>query len=277
MKLPKFKSKKEKFAYLKKNEKKLIASKKKQMKKASGFLNLPVVKMKTSKTKTANKSAGDGGASGEYIDVTVVISTTNVRDSHKDVHIDGWADDQLKDSSAIMHLQEHDSESFSKIISDGDDLQVYTKNTTWKKLGFDLKGDTEALFFKSRIWKERNPEMFKNYSRGWVKNHSVGMYYIDLSLALDSEEEEHEKNKSVYDKYINKIVNKKEVEKDGFFWAVEKAGIFEGSSVPAGSNSLTPTTSVSSVQEKTHKKKKVSSYEKALKKATKKLKKDYKN
>ena len=52
---------------------------------------------------------------------------------------------------------------------------------------------------------------------------------------------DYEKEKAVYDKYIDDILNKEEVKKDGYFWAVTEAKAIEGSAVPIGSNTITPT------------------------------------
>jgi len=263
IKIPEFKKKSEKFAFLKKNEKAIIKQKKSKVKRAKLNLNLPVLKVK--EKKRSKKSATTKQAEPGVLDAEVVISTTNIRDSHKDVHFDGWAKESIK-STSIMHLQEHNSTKFNMIISDGDDLNVKTKEMTWQELGFNFEGKTEALIFESKIRKERNPEMFKNYSKGWVKNHSVGMVYEKVFLAIDSEEEDYKENKKKFDKYIDRIANKEEVVKDGYFWGVLKAQVIEGSSVPAGSNYATPTLSTSIPKSKKKKKKsKKSDFERALK------------
>ena len=149
-----------------------------------------------------------------------------------------------------MHLQEHKSHSFEAIISDGDDLTAYTKDMDWRELGVDATGKTEALIFDSVVKRERNPFMFKQYSNGYVTNHSVGMQYVKLSLAVNSDEEEMQEEKQVWDKYINEIVNKDSVEKQGYFWAIHEAKVLEGSAVPMGSNWITPTLDVHA--EKSH-------------------------
>ena len=83
-----------------------------------------------------------------------------------------------------MHLQEHDME-FDKIIADGDNLKAYTKRFNWSELGYSYKGTTEALIFDSEILRKRNPYMLEQYANGWVRNHSVGMYYVKMDLAIN--------------------------------------------------------------------------------------------
>tara|TARA_R110000851_G_scaffold51794_3_gene122682 strand:+ start:2643 stop:3467 length:825 start_codon:yes stop_codon:yes gene_type:complete len=243
LKIPKFETKNEQFAFLKKNVITLIAQKKARMKKAKNGFNNPILSIEKFEKVKAKKNAGSSEQNDEYIIVKAVISTTNIRDSHKDVHLPNWAKKSIKENKSIMHVQEHKMQEFSKIISDGEDLEVYTENFKWKDLGFDFEGKTEALIFRSKVRRERNPEMYKNYTKGWVKNHSVGMVYMKIFLAIDSKEEDYKEEKANFDKYIDTIANKEEVVKDGYYWGVSEAKVIEGSSVPAGSNFATPTIS----------------------------------
>jgi hypothetical protein len=146
----------------------------------------------------------------------------------------------LKENRRLKHLQEHDM-SFKSIISDKDDLKAFVKNYTWRELGFDVEGKTQALVFDSVVKRDRNEFMFKQYKDGNVDNHSVGMIYVNMKLAVDSEDEDFEEEKAVFDKHIEDIFNKEEVKKKGHFWAIYEAKAIEGSAVVMGSNPLTPT------------------------------------
>lgn len=172
--------------------------------------------------------------------VRAVINTTNWMDSHKDVHIPGLWNRSLKNNKRIKHLQEHQM-SFSKIIADKDDLKAYTKKMSWKELGFDLDGETEALIFDANVKASRNAEMYKEYSDGNVDNHSVGMQYVKLKLAVNSTKEGHKSEKANWDEYISQVANKEEAEKHGYMWIVTEAKAMEGSAVVNGSNAMTPT------------------------------------
>lgn len=235
--IPKFETIQEKFQWLRENKDDLIYQKKSELKKADGFggVVLPL------KNIGAEKSESEVAVT--EIKVRPVINTTYVRDSHKDVHIDGLWKKSLSENTRIKHLQEHQM-SFDKIIADKNDLKAYTQSFTWKQLGFDLEGKTEALVFDSVVKQSRNTQMFKEYKDGNVDNHSVGMRYVKLKFAMNSDEPEDAAYKEEFEKHIAKIVNKDEVEKDGYFWAVYEAKVIEGSAVPMGSNSLTPTLSV---------------------------------
>jgi len=176
------------------------------------------------------------------INAKLIINTTNIMDSHKDVHMPGIWKKSLKENKRIKHKQEH-GYRFKDIIADKDDLRAYTKVFKWRDLGFDVDGETEALVFDSKIRKSRNPEMYKEYKNGNVDNHSVGMQYVKLLFAANSDKDEHAQYKINWDKYISSVVNRKEAEKVGFFWAVLEAKVREGSAVPDGSNPITPTLS----------------------------------
>lgn len=247
--LPEFKSKKEKFAYLKENEDMLIMKKKSAIKYADAFsapsILLREIKTDSEASKSVNKVEGDK----TQVKVRAIINTTKVFDSHYDVHIDGIWNKTLKESKNIKHLQEHEMK-FDKIISDKDDLKAFTKNFKWKDLGYDKDGETQALVFDSIVKQERNEYMFNQYSKGNVDNHSVGMIYVTIKLALNSEDEDDEKYKAEYDKHIDDIINKEEVEAAGFYFAIYEAKVIEGSAVPIGSNQITPTLSIEEKNDK---------------------------
>ena len=112
---------------------------------------------------------------------------------------------------------------------------------TWKSLGLPYDGTTEALIFESTIEKKRNEFMLNQYANGWVKNHSVGMRYVQLDLAINSEAEWNKEEKDLWDKFYPVIANKETADERGYFWVVKEAKIIEGSAVVMGSNSATPT------------------------------------
>ena len=102
-------------------------------------------------------------------------------------------------------------------------------------------GKTEALIFDSVIEKKRNDFMFKQYANGWVKNHSVGMRYVKIDLAVNSESEWDKDEKELWDKCYPVVANKEVADERGYLWVVSEAKVIEGSAVVMGSNSATPT------------------------------------
>lgn len=171
--------------------------------------------------------------------VKAVINTTNLLDSHDDVHLPGIWNKSLNENKNILHLQEHIMK-YQNIISK--DVNAKAEKYKWKELGFDFNGTTEALVFESTIKAEKNPYMFKLYKDGEVDNHSVGMQYVKIDLALDNPDYPNEY--SAWEKYLPEIANKETAEAQGFFWYVQEAKVIEGSAVVLGSNYVTPTLSV---------------------------------
>lgn len=232
-----FSNKEELFKALKENKKQLISLKKSIEKRADSFNYVSV----NSEIKTINKEDNGIVVSPDKLQVKVVINTTNFLDSHNDLHINGIWNKSVSDNKFFLHLQEHERE-FDKVITDESIGSI--QSLTWKSLGYPYNGKTEALIFDSTIEKSRNEFMFNQYSNGWVKNHSVGMRYIKIDLAINSESEFDKDEKELWDKYYPIVANKEVADERGYFWVVSEAKIIEGSAVVMGSNSATPTLSV---------------------------------
>lgn len=238
-----FPNKEELFKALKENKSTLIAQKKMITKEADSMLHYVSVdngKGEAVKAESINLSDVN------KINAKLVINTTGILDSHGDVHIKGIWNKSAKEQKNILLLQEHKM-TFDHIITDNVNVSVNTMK--WSDLGYNYKGDTDALTFNAEISKERNPFMFEQYSKGYVKEHSVGMRYVKLELAINSDSKYDEEEKAVWDKYYSEIVNKEVADEQGYFWAVTEAKIIEGSAVVKGSNFATPTISVEAVKD----------------------------
>jgi hypothetical protein len=242
MNLPQFKSKEEKFKFLKENKQLIIDTKKAATKYAECVsFALPTEYKKEGVTKSMTDSV-DVPDDIEEIVVKVVINTTNIVDSHDDCHIPGIWKKSLKDSPKGFYLLQEHNMTFSSVISDT--VNAYTKKMSWASLGIELLGDTEALIFEAKVSSDRNEFMFNQYLNGWVKEHSVGMRYINLFLCINTTDKLYTQEKANWDKYFPFVANKDDIEEEGYFWAVTEAKIIEGSAVLKGSNYATPTISV---------------------------------
>lgn len=244
LEIPTFDTVEDLFKFLKDNKQTLESQKKAEIKHADGSGLLSTVL--SSEKIEVSKSSGSNSEEGEFITVKAIINTTNILDSHGDVHIKGLWNKSIKENKRILHVQEHKSREFDKIISSGNDLKATVKTYSWKELGVDAEGETQALVFTSKVRKERNPFMYEQYSKGYVDNHSVGMRYVKIELAVNSEKDYYEEEKAIWDKYIDQIVNKQDAENQGYFWVVLEAKAIEGSAVPLGSNPITPTMNIKS-------------------------------
>jgi hypothetical protein len=232
----KFKTKKELFKFLFENKDSLSAQKMANLKTADCVSFSPTIIRSKEDADKANEPIDVANLS--ELKVVVIINTTNLMDSHADVHIRGIWKKSLSENKMIMHLQEHRM-IFKNIISDGKNLKAYVKDYSWSELGFDFEGKTQALVFESTIEKKRNEEMFNQYANGWVKNHSVGMRYVKYDMAINDEDYPNEFE--AWNKYYPDIANKDTADARGYFWYVLEAKAIEGSAVPLGSNFATPT------------------------------------
>ena len=229
-----FESKEDLFKELIANKKELIAIKKSVTKNADAVSYGYIENV----SKNAINKAIASADLPDTLDVKVVINTTNFLDSHGDVHINGIWNKSVSDNKTFLHLQEHQRD-FDKVISDSAKGSVVSMN--WKQLGLPYEGKTEALIFESTIDRLRNGFMLKQYANGWVKNHSVGMRYVQMELAINTEAEYDKEYKDLWDEFYPSIANKEVADERGYFWIIKEAKIVEGSAVVMGSNSATPT------------------------------------
>lgn len=233
--IPNFENKSELFSWLRLNEKKLISEKMKF--KTEG----EVTKSSTSVIMVIDsEKSSDSSLDKDEIQVKAIINTTNLMDNHLDVHFPNLWDKSLSENKYMYHLQEH-RKSFDSVIAEGSSVNAYTKTFSWKELGMPYEGTTQALVFDSTIKQSDNPMMFDRYKNGKVRQHSVGMQYVKMSMAVNSNEKGDEKYKANWDKYYPQIANKEIADKYGFFFAVTEAKVNEGSAVMFGSNFATPT------------------------------------
>lgn len=229
---------------LKENKDMLILAKKKSFKKADAVSY--AIETSLIIKDNANKSEENAVEQDpNKLKIKLVINTTNLLDSHMDVHLKGIWKKSINELKSTLLLQEHKM-TFENIITD--DVKVYTKKANWKDLGFNFEKDTECLIFEAIISKDRNPFMFEQYKNGYVKEHSVGMQYVKYYLAINSDYEDDKEEKEVWDKYISEIANPEQAIERGYFWAITEAKIMEGSAVVKGSNFATPTLSVEAVK-----------------------------
>lgn len=238
-----FNSLEDKFKYYKQNKDLLIVEKKSALKKADAisFCNVNFIE-KDFAEKSENENIN---TEINKLKVKVVINTTNLFDSHEDVHIPGIWKKTLKDRQIALFLQEHEMK-FDKIITDKAIPTV--KNMMWSNLGYNYIGSTQALIFDAEILSERNDYMFGQYKNKYVTNHSVGMQYVNLFLCINSTDKYFADEKANWDKYITYVANIEDVKANGLFWAVTEAKLIEGSAVVMGSNFITPTLEINEIE-----------------------------
>lgn len=213
-----------------KNKAEIIKLKKAQLKKGD------IISFDTKAQITTKADANTPDTDSE-IHRTIVGNTYGFMDSHDDVHFKGIFSKSIKENGTkVLHLHDHVHELAAKV---GTPLEVYEKEVSWADVGLKTGGMTTALLMDTRIEKERNPNIFKDYLNGSINQHSVGMQYVKIDLAVNDPEEEEEY--ATWNKYKDEVINIEKAEEQGFFWAVTEAKLIEISCVIAGSNELTPT------------------------------------
>jgi hypothetical protein len=236
-----FESKKEELDYLVTNKKELLDIKKSAIKYADNPLTLSnsiivndgndheaAIKALTTSTDKDTDSS---------IYRTVIGNTYNWLDSHGDVHVNNTFSKSLQErSDKVLHLHDHIYQITAKV---GKPISVYEQRIKWADLGVTKSGYTTALMMDSEILKAYNALVFDQYGTGQIDQHSVGMYYVKVDLAVN--DPDYEDEYKLYNSYIDQIGNAEKANSAGYFWAVQEAKLIEISAVLQGSNELTPT------------------------------------
>jgi len=207
----------------------LIDLKKGEVKHVKGGLS------SITKSVNSNKSVFKDG--DNTLQRTIIGNTYLWMDSHEDVHAKNCFAKSLKErGQKAFHLHDHEFKLTSKV---GEPIKIYESSISWKSLGINKEGETQALLMDSEIIKEYNPQIFNEYKKGNINQHSVGMQYtkIDLAVNDDSYDDEYK----VWNDNIDSIGNPETAKDKGYFWLVREAKLIEVSAVLAGSNELTPT------------------------------------
>lgn len=167
--------------------------------------------------------------------VKAVANTAYWIDSQRDVLMPGCWGKSIKDRQGMIpHIHDHIHSIMSHI---GDVAGIYSEQSPWSALGIDKAGYTETLVFETDIRRDYNEKAFAMYRAGKVTQHSIGMQYISIALAVD---DEHDKEgKALYDEVLPLLGNPDEA--NGYFFVVKEIRLLENSAVLFGSNPLTPT------------------------------------
>lgn len=229
-----FADKDELFAALLQDESKIIAEKKAQILKSRDRGQLGTFELlKFSDETKAKLNLKEG-----Y--VYPVINTTRYFDSHKDVHFDGiWNKSAREQKGKISYVFDH-SDKITDTIAWPEDVNILIKSIAWSLVGKDYPGETEALIYEIAESAIENETAKRIFGKKRKVENSVRMRYVRIKMAINSDDPDYAKQKAYYDSKIGLIVNRDDVEKDGYFFGVEEAQIREeGSMVKRGSNDAT--------------------------------------
>lgn len=172
----------------------------------------------------------------DFIEVKSVINTTNIIDSHLDLHMPKIWNKTVLDNPFTHHLKQHESR-FESVISKK--AKSFNENMNFNELGLDMDFKTVANINQFILQRNKMPFMFDAYKNGDVDQHSIGMLYVDLDIAYY--DEDSQKQMDFFNEMKDKAVNPEVADEYGYFWVVYQAKKREGSAVVFGSNSVTPT------------------------------------
>ena len=224
---------KDRFKYLKENEKDLIKTKR-SSEITSDVCYYPPIQTKGSVFK------GDETQDTGVIHVKVVANTANWIDSQMDMLLPGSWDKSVNERKRMIpHLHDHERSIAAKV---GEVTDIYGQELTYGELGIKGIGYTKALVFETDIMKAYNEKVYNMYKGGGVNQHSIGLRYIQLDLAMN--DQNSPEALAEWNKYINQAINKQMAIDAGFFWVVKEFTLIENSAVLFGANEITPTLEV---------------------------------
>lgn len=171
----------------------------------------------------------------------LVMNTTNILDSHKDLHVDGIWNKSIKERQNKNYIVDSHELSVKSTIARKEHVELILYNTTFQKLGLNYNGSTQALVYKVPKDKIIDEKAQKWLESGDEIQGSVRMQYVDIQLAMNSKNDSDKENKALYDAYEPLISNKSEFKDEiYYFWVVKQAkNVMESSLVPFGSNPIT--------------------------------------
>lgn len=227
------------FKFLIENKSQLIAQKKSMIKHTDPMAGTPSF-FNVKGDKTIKTSIGEISPDATSVRVKVVANACNWCDSQMDVLIpDNWKKTIKDRKGMIPHLHDHKHEIGAEV---GDVVNIYSQNISLTDLGLSKAGSTQCLIFETDIQKSYNPVVFAKYKAGKIKQHSIGLQYVKIALAIN--DEDNEKEFDFWNKHINDVINRDFVEERGFFFVISEIKLLENSAVLFGSNELTPTLDV---------------------------------
>jgi hypothetical protein len=142
----------------------------------------------------------------------------------------------VADNPYSYHLKQHEAK-FESVISNK--AKSYNENMNFNQLGLNVDFKTVANINEFTLSRRKMEFMFDAYVNGDVKQHSIGMLYVNLDVAYY--DEDSQKQMDFFNEMKSKAVNPEVADEYGYFWVVYEAKKREGSAVVFGSNSITPT------------------------------------
>lgn len=239
-----YSTKEELFKALKENKDKIIGIKKKTI-----YTGYDALRPESSKQIVSNSQiklkAIDKAASKDLFKDTdyyyFAVNTTNILDSHNDLHVKGIWNRSAKMQSGKNYLVDTHSLTIKDVIAYPEDVEIFVADIPFKSIGKEYEGDTEALIYKVKKDAVIGAEVKDAIESGKTMQASVKMQYVQMEIAMKSDAEEDKEELKTYNEYKDQIANLSDFKEEPLYFFVQKEAknIHESSLVPFGSNSAT--------------------------------------
>ena len=169
-----------------------------------------------------------------------VVNSSNILDSHNDMHVDGNWKKTVKEQQGKVYLVFDHTLKRSEIIAMQKDIEMLTAKIPFSLLGKNYDGESYCLIYKVAKDKIVNKEAKQWLEDGHKLEASVRMQYVNIETAFNTNDKEYAKQKENYDMYFPLIANKEDFDEIEYFWIVKEAkNVYESSLVLFGSNGAT--------------------------------------
>jgi hypothetical protein len=169
-----------------------------------------------------------------------VVNSSNILDSHNDMHVDGNWKKTVKEQQGKVYLVFDHTLKRSEIIAMQKDIEMLTAKIPFTLLGKNYDGESYCLIYKVAKDKIVNKEAKQWLEDGHKLEASVRMQYVNIETAFNTNDKDYTKQKETYDLYYPQIANKEDFEEVDYFWVVKEAkNVYESSLVLFGSNGAT--------------------------------------
>lgn len=192
-----------------------------------------------SEIETVIKEQGEEDRDPFVLNVRTAANTANFIDSHMDMILPNAPKKSIRERKGIIpHIHDHIYQATAKV---GEVKDITLEDISLKELGLKGTGTTQVTVFETDIIKDYNAQVFAQYKNNGANQHSIGLQYMDIDLAVNNPDSKAEYK--IWEKYYTQAINKEVAEQRGFFWVVKQYRLIENSTVLFGSNSATPTIS----------------------------------
>lgn len=170
-----------------------------------------------------------------------VVNSSNVLDSHNDMHVEGNWKKTVKEQQGKVFLVFDHTLKRSEIIAMKEDVELLTAKIPFSLLGKSYEGESYCLIYKVKKDKIINKDAKEWLENGYSLEASVRMQYVKLRTAFKSSNPEYAKQNETYEEFYPLIANKEDFSEEIiYFYVIEEAkNVYESSLVLFGSNGAT--------------------------------------